>query len=205
MTHYNERSRRRHRKHAACCESVAGFPGMIIPWVRARIIQHASWSSPTRRLHETKDHAARGRIQLVGHPRAFGARETLALATAGPRFGCPCGWPYAHPPGPYASRKLLASALRAFHGSQRWMKSKTRPGWISAEQYAEFPDELTVREVLVDGQVLVTTLLNQRQVRKSALDQLYAQRRNVELNLRNLKTTLGVEVLRWMPTFIRGS
>ena len=85
------------------------------------------------------------------------------------------------------------------------MKSKTRPGWISAEQYAEFPDELTVREVLVDGQVLVTTLLNQRQVRKSALDQLYAQRRNVELNLRNLKTTLGVEVLRWMPTFIRGS
>ena len=67
---------------------------------------------------------------------------------------------------------------------------------MSAEQYAEFPDELTVREVLVDGQVLVTTWLNQRQVRKSALDQLYAQRRNVELNLRNLKTTLGVEVLR---------
>jgi hypothetical protein len=35
---------------------------------------------------------------------------------------------------------------------------------MSAEQYAEFPDELTVREVLVDGQILVTTLLNPRKV-----------------------------------------
>jgi Transposase DDE domain len=78
----------------------------------------------------------------------------------------------------------------------RWAKSKTRPEWMTAEQYAEFPDELTVREVLVDGQILVTTLLNQRKVRKGALDQLYAQRWNVELDLRNIKTTLGVEVLR---------
>jgi Transposase DDE domain len=78
----------------------------------------------------------------------------------------------------------------------RWAKSKIRPEWMSAEQYAEFPDELTVREVLVDGQILVTTLLNQRKVRKGALDQLYAQRWNVELDLRNIKITLGVEVLR---------
>ena len=77
-----------------------------------------------------------------------------------------------------------------------WPKSKTRPDWMTAQQYAEFPDELTVREVLVDGQVLVTTLLNPRKVRKSELDQLYAQRWNVELDLRNIKTTLGVEVLR---------
>ena len=77
-----------------------------------------------------------------------------------------------------------------------WTKSKTRPEWMSAEQYAEFPDELAVREVLVDGQVLVTTLLNPRQVRKSALDRLYARRWNVELDLRNIKTTLGVDVLR---------
>ncbi|AWP24280.1 hypothetical protein C4901_13875 [Acidiferrobacter sp. SPIII_3] len=67
---------------------------------------------------------------------------------------------------------------------------------MSAEQYAEFPDALTVREVMVDGQILVTTLLNPRQVRKNALDRLYAQRWNVELDLRNIKTTLGVDVLR---------
>jgi hypothetical protein len=39
-------------------------------------------------------------------------------------------------------------------------------------------------------------LLNQRKIRKGALDQLYAQRWNVELDLRNIKITLGVEVLR---------
>jgi len=78
----------------------------------------------------------------------------------------------------------------------RWSKSKIRPEWMSAEQYAEFPDALTVREVLVDGQILVTTLVNHRNVRKGALDRLYAQRWNVELDLRNIKITLGVEVLR---------
>jgi hypothetical protein len=77
-----------------------------------------------------------------------------------------------------------------------WAKSKTRPEWMTAERYAELPDALTVREVRVDGQILVTTLPNQRKVRKGALDQLYAQRRSVELDLRNVRTTLGVEVLR---------
>ncbi len=77
-----------------------------------------------------------------------------------------------------------------------WAKSKTRPEWMSAEQYAEFPDELTVREVKVDGQILVTTMLDARKVRKGALDKLYARRWNVELDLRNIKTTLGMEVLR---------
>jgi len=63
-----------------------------------------------------------------------------------------------------------------------WSKSKIRPEWMSTEQYAEFPDTLTVREVLVDGQILVTTLVQHRNVRKGALDQLYAQRWNVELD-----------------------
>lgn len=78
----------------------------------------------------------------------------------------------------------------------RWPKPKERPHWMTAQQYAAFADELTVREVKVDGQVLVTTLLDPRKVRKSELDQLYARRWNVELDLRNIKTTLGVEVLR---------
>ncbi len=77
----------------------------------------------------------------------------------------------------------------------RWRKSQTRPEWMSAQQYADFPEELTVREVQVDGQILVTTLVN-RKVSKGELDQLYARRWNVELDLRNIKTTLGVEVLR---------
>jgi len=77
-----------------------------------------------------------------------------------------------------------------------WPKPPARPDWMTAQQYAAFADDLTVREVTVDGQVLVTTLLDHRQVHKRALDQLYARRWNVELDLRHFKTTLGVEVLR---------
>ena len=78
----------------------------------------------------------------------------------------------------------------------RWPKPRTRPQWMSVQQYEKFAEELSVREVKVDGQVLVTTLLDPRRVGKSELDQLYARRWNVELDLRNIKTTLGMEVLR---------
>jgi len=77
----------------------------------------------------------------------------------------------------------------------RWRKPAARPEWMTPEQYAGFPDELMVREVRVDHQVLVTTLLDHRKVSKYALSDLYAQRWNVELDLRNLKTTTGMDVL----------
>ncbi len=47
------------------------------------------------------------------------AVESLALATAGRHLGCPCRWPCAHPPGPYAYRELLAEVLRVSPSSQR--------------------------------------------------------------------------------------
>ena len=76
-----------------------------------------------------------------------------------------------------------------------WHKPPARPDWMSAEQYAGFPDQLTVREVKVDHQVLVTTMLKHRAVSKDELSALYAHRWDVELDLRNLKTTMGMEVL----------
>lgn len=77
----------------------------------------------------------------------------------------------------------------------RWQKPKTRPQWMSQAEYAAFPPELTVREIKVDGRVLVTTLLDHRNVSKGELAALYEQRWNVELDFRNVKTTLGLEVL----------
>ena len=77
----------------------------------------------------------------------------------------------------------------------RWHKPAARPEWMTLEQHAQFPDELTLREAKVDHQVLVTTLLNHRQVTKRDLSALYARRWNVELDLRNLKTTTGMDVL----------
>lgn len=76
----------------------------------------------------------------------------------------------------------------------RWPKP-ARPPWMTREQYKAFPDELTVREVKTAGRVLVTTMLDHRRVRKQALSELYGRRWNVELDLRNIKVTLGVDVL----------
>ena len=76
-----------------------------------------------------------------------------------------------------------------------WPKPAARPEWMTHEQYTGFPDKLTVREVKVARQVLVTTLLDHRKVSKDDLSELYARRWNVELDLRNLKTTTGMDVL----------
>jgi hypothetical protein len=77
----------------------------------------------------------------------------------------------------------------------RWSKPKARPQWMSQQEYAAFPAELTVREVKVDGRVLVTTMLDHRKVSKRELNTLYERRWNIELDFRNIKTTLGLEVL----------
>jgi hypothetical protein len=42
---------------------------------------------------------------------------------------------------------------------------------------------------------LVTTLLDHRRVSKDDLSALYGRRWNVELDLRNLKTTTGMDIL----------
>jgi hypothetical protein len=76
-----------------------------------------------------------------------------------------------------------------------WQKPE-RPYWMTHEQYAAYPDELTVREIKVDGRVLVTTMLDPRKTKKRDLSDLYAQRWHVELDFRNIKTTLGMGVLR---------
>lgn len=76
----------------------------------------------------------------------------------------------------------------------RWPKP-ARPAWMTREQYAQFPDELELRETKVRHQVLVTTLADHRRVDKPALSELYARRWNVELDLRSLKTTMGMDTL----------
>lgn len=76
-----------------------------------------------------------------------------------------------------------------------WPKPAARPEWMTPEQYAQFPDELTMREARVDHKVLVTTLLDERQTSKHDLGALYARRWDIELDLRNLKTTTGMDVL----------
>jgi hypothetical protein len=74
-------------------------------------------------------------------------------------------------------------------------KPKIRPDWMTIEQYESAPDTLSVRELEVGGKVLVTTLLCPKTTPKIALKALYKRRWHVELDIRNIKTTLGMETL----------
>ena len=76
-----------------------------------------------------------------------------------------------------------------------WSKPASRPAWMTRQQYQAFPDQLTLRESKRQHRVVVTSLLDARSVSQQELSQLYAKRWNVELDLRNIKTTMGMDVL----------
>lgn len=74
-------------------------------------------------------------------------------------------------------------------------KPAIKPDWMSPEDYAQAPANVTVRELRAGGKTLVTTLLCPKQTSKDAIKRLYRDRWHVELDLRNIKTTLGMEQL----------
>ncbi len=85
-----------------------------------------------------------------------------------------------------------------------WRKPKRRPAGMTEEEFARLPDVITVREVRVNVTIkgfrsrridLVTTLLDAKLYSKESLADLYRRRWNVEINLRHIKTTLGMELL----------
>jgi DDE family transposase len=77
----------------------------------------------------------------------------------------------------------------------RWCKPKVKPAWMSRKQYQSYPEELTLREVKARGKILVTSFLTPQEVSKRELDHLFTNRWHVELDLRNIKTTLGMDEL----------
>jgi hypothetical protein len=74
-------------------------------------------------------------------------------------------------------------------------KPKIRPKWMTHEQYDESPESITVRECCVGGKVLITTLCNPRIHHKNDLKALYKSRWNIELDLRHIKETMGMNIL----------
>lgn len=70
-----------------------------------------------------------------------------------------------------------------------------KPAWMSQESYDAAPQTITVRELAAGHKILVTTMLSPKVASKQALKQLYQQRWHVELDLRNIKSTLGMGVL----------
>jgi Transposase DDE domain len=85
-----------------------------------------------------------------------------------------------------------------------WPKAQ-RPDWMSPAEYATMPKELKLREIRVRIKdrkkrtreiVIVTTLLDATTYPASALGDLFRQRWHAELDIRSLKTTMGMEMLR---------
>ena len=87
----------------------------------------------------------------------------------------------------------------------RWDRPKLCPRTLSPEQFALLPETLSVRVLRFHTQtpgfrsqtiMVATTLLDPKGYPLEAIAQLYADRWTVELRLRDLKTTLGMDVLR---------
>ena len=96
-------------------------------------------------------------------------------------------------------------SLGVFDQVVEWFKPARRPVWMSAEQFAELPESITVRELRyrVDQRgfrtqwvTLVTTLLDAEVYPLKELAALYGMRWRVEQHLRNLKQTMKMDVLR---------
>ena len=86
-----------------------------------------------------------------------------------------------------------------------YYKPASRPRWMSPEAYAALPAAIEVRElrfaIVLPGMrtqevTLVTTLLDPGRYPAEELAQLYFDRWQVEVNLRHLKQTLHLDVLR---------
>lgn len=86
-----------------------------------------------------------------------------------------------------------------------WFKPFKCPAWMSQEQYDALPASINVREVrqrvkLADGRcitvTIVTTLLDPVQYPADELVELRLRRWDVETNIRHLKTTMGLDVLK---------
>ena len=88
-----------------------------------------------------------------------------------------------------------------------------RPPWMSQEQYEKIPETLTLREVRFDVTVsgrrtetltVVTTLTDPDEYSPQDIAELYGFRWNAELDIRQIKQTLGLDHLRCKsPEMIR--
>lgn len=84
-----------------------------------------------------------------------------------------------------------------------WRK-RQRPDWMDRETYLRLPSELAIREVRVRVAVrgfrtrvlVLATTLTDPKVRAEDLAELYRARWQAELDLRSVKVTLGMDVLR---------
>ncbi len=117
---------------------------------------------------------------------------------------------HSPPFGPYKNIKGLPKTrwikwLGTLDQQVEYFKPKELPDWLDAETYAALPASLVLRELRYRIEqpgcrtrevILVTTLINPELYPASELAGLYGQRWQVETDLRHLKQTLHMDVLR---------
>jgi hypothetical protein len=150
------------------------------------------------RTHDLKDiarvhpHLSAGDV-LVGD-KAFGSWGHLAmLAKAG-----------VH--GLFPMHQKRRREGKSFDRIERWAKPQSVPAWMTAEEYAALPEQITVRVVRQQVKrgkgwrpvevTLVTTLLDPKAYPADELVGLGRGRWDAETNFRHLKITLGLDVLK---------
>jgi hypothetical protein len=94
-----------------------------------------------------------------------------------------------------------------------WQRHRNRPKWMSREEFAALPRVLVMREfrVRVDkrgfrtkSMVVVTSLLDTQAYPRQEVASLYRQRWHGELDLRSIKQTMRMDVLRCLtPEMVR--
>jgi len=88
----------------------------------------------------------------------------------------------------------------------QWLKQpKNKPNWMTTEQFASLPNEITVRELRYDVNqkgfrtkqiTLVTTLLDETDYPRLDLADLFRRRWEIETNFGHIKTTMKMDVLK---------
>jgi hypothetical protein len=66
---------------------------------------------------------------------------------------------------------------------------------MSQDYYDSAPDFITIRELKVSGKTIITTFLSPKEVSKKEIKELYKKRWYIEMDFRDIKTTLGMETL----------
>ncbi len=78
-------------------------------------------------------------------------------------------------------------------------KPNTRPYWMTEEEFKSSPKSIKIRELKVGGKLLITTFLNPKEMTKKQLKDFYKCRWHIELDLRNIKTTMGMTEFSCKP------
>ncbi|MDP2816538.1 MAG: IS4 family transposase, partial [Rectinemataceae bacterium] len=95
----------------------------------------------------------------------------------------------------------------------RWRKPPYRPKGMSREEWKQLPDKIYLRKIRyhvavpgfrTDSVTILTSLIDPVLFPKESFAGLYLRRWNAELNLRHIKTTMKMDVLRCLtPDMIR--